>query len=80
MARNINIWTVNWHWTGKEVRTPQAEVDITIQWTDNAGEPHEHSETAGFPNCLQDLPVSWVREQMEDLILRAVQKRLGVDN
>lgn len=79
MARNVNVWITNWHWTGKDVRTPQAEVDIVIQWTDDTGESREHSETAQFPNCLQDVPVSWLREEIEDLILRAVRKRLEMD-
>lgn len=79
MARNVNVWIQNWRWTGSTIPTPQAAVDITIQWTNDVGEAREHSETAQFPNCLQDLPVSWVKEELEDLILRAVRKRLGVD-
>ena len=79
MASNINVWIQNWHWTGSDIPVPQAEVDVTIQWTDNAGEAHEHSETARFPKCLKDVPVAWLRDELEDLILRAVRKRLEVD-
>jgi len=79
MARNVNVWMTNWHWTGNDVPVPQAEVDIVIQWTSDTGELREHSVTARFPNCLQEVPVSWVKAELEDLILRAVRKRLGVD-
>lgn len=79
MAANVNVWITNWHWTGNSVPTPQAEVNITIQWTDDAGESHEHSETARFPNCLADVPVPWLKEMLEDLILRVVRKKLGIE-
>lgn len=79
MARNVNVWMTNWHWTGNDVPVPQAEVDIVVQWTDKDGESREHSVTARFPNCLQDVPVAWLKDELGDLILRAVRKRLGAD-
>lgn len=79
MARNINVWLTNWHWTGRDVPTPQAEVDIHIEWINEAGEPREHTETVRFPNILQDVPVKWVKEELTDLIYRAVRKKLNID-
>lgn len=79
MARNVNVYTENWRWTGQEVLTPQAKVDLTINWIDDDGAPHEWSGTATFPNDLQLVPVAWVREVIEDLMLRAARIQLGID-
>ena len=79
MARNVNVFTTNWQWTGNTVPTPQATVDIELHWKDNAGVDHEWSGVAMFPNDLQLVPVAWVKEALEELLLRAARKRLGVD-
>ena len=79
-ATNVNLWIQNWRWTGVNVQTPQAKVDLTLQWTAADGTPKSWSGTATFPNDLQLVPVEWVKEEMTDLLLRAVRKRLGMDD
>lgn len=76
---NVNIFTDGWHWTGVTVPTPQAEVTVRIEWLDEAGEQREHIETVRFPNILADVPVPWLKDRLEDLILRAVRRKLGMD-
>jgi len=78
MATNISIFIDNWQWTGSTVPTPQATVDVEIQWTNETG-PHTWSGTVRFPNDLADVPVAWVKEELEDLLIRAARKKLRVD-
>ena len=78
-GRNINAWIANWQWTGSDVPTPQATVDIRLEWIGGDDLPHEWEGTATFPNDLQLVPVAWVRDALEDLIVRAARKRLGID-
>jgi len=80
MGRNVNVYFEGWNWTGQDVLTPQAELDMRILWTDSDGVKHEHEETMRFPNILADVPLSWVKEALEDLMLRAVRKKVGVDD
>lgn len=79
MARNVNVWVTNWHWTGSDVPVPQAEVDLKLEWVDEDGAEHEWESTVTFPNDLQLVPVAWLKDELEDLILRVARKRLGVD-
>ena len=79
MARNVNVWLTNWHWTGVTVPTPQAEVDIRIEWINEAGEQREHTETVRFPDILRDAPRAWLRRKLEWLILEALRKKLNMD-
>ena len=79
MARSISVWFEGWNWTGQDVKTPQAELAIRIEWTDNTGGKHEHEETVRFPNILADVPVAWLKEEMQELMLRALRKKAGVD-
>lgn len=58
---------------------PQAEVDIHIKWVNEAGEQREHTETVWFPNILRDVPVKWLKRRLEELILRAISKKLNID-
>lgn len=79
MAHGVNLWITNWQWTGSTVPCPQATVDIDkIEWDNESGH-HTWSGTATFPNDLQDVPVAWLKEELEDLILRVLRKRLGID-
>lgn len=78
MARNVNVWMEGWHWPGITVPTPQAEVDIHIEWISEAGEQREHTETVQFPNILKDVPVPWLKDRLGELILRALRKKLGI--
>lgn len=77
---NVNVWISNWHATGIDVPVPQYEVDLTIEWNDRAGAPHSWTGTAVFPNDLQLVPVAWLKDVLEDLLLRCARKRLGVDD
>ncbi|MCK4958411.1 MAG: hypothetical protein KAT00_03405 [Planctomycetes bacterium] len=79
MARNVNQWITNWRWTGDNVPTPQAEVDVHIEWIADDGESHEWEGTVTFPNDLQLVPVAWVCEVLEELVVRALRKRLEMD-
>ena len=79
MARNVNVWIDGWRWTGQQVQTPQAEVNLRIEWTDNAGQQRQRIETVRFPNILADVPVAWLKQEMEDLMLRALRVKAGVD-
>ena len=79
MAQNVNVFLTDWHWTGQNVPCPQAEVDLEIHWTDEQGNDHQWSGTATFPNDLQLVPVEWLKDELESLLLRAARKRLGVD-
>ena len=76
----VNQWVTNWRWTGSNVQTPQAEVDVTIEWIDDADIPQTWSGTVTFPNDLQLVPVAWVKDALEELMMRALRKRLGIDD
>ena len=79
MARSVNVFETNWRWTGTNVQVPQAKVDITLQWIDDAGDPHEWTGEATFPNDLQDVPVAWVKDALERIMMAAARRKLGVD-
>lgn len=75
----VNLFITNWQWTGSNVQAPQATVDLEFHWTDNNGDAQQWSGQATFPNDLQLVPVAWVREAMEDLLIRVTRERLGID-
>ncbi len=77
---NVNTWITNWRATDKTIPVPQYKVDVTIQWVDTEGNPHEWSGTPTFPNDLQDVPAAWLKEMLTELILRVARKKLGVDD
>lgn len=77
--KNVNLFLTNWQWTGSDVPCPQATVDLELHWTDENGDAQTWSGTATFPNDLQLVPVEWVKEEVEDLLVRAARKRLGID-
>lgn len=79
MARNVNVWLTNWRATGITVPVDQYTVDIKIQWTADDGGQREHVETVRFPNVLRDVPVAWLKDELVNLILRCVRKKLGID-
>ena len=73
----MNVFIKNWHWTGQNVPVPQAEVDITLEWIDDAGQPHTWTGSPKFPNILAQLPQKWVKEALEELVLRAARYKFG---
>ena len=79
MPREVNVFITNWQATGQTVNTPQYSVDVRIDWTKNDGTADTRTATVRFPNVLAQLPVAWVKQEMEDLLLRAARKLAGVD-
>lgn len=79
MGTNINIYYSNWQKTGQKVLVDKWAADFTIQWTDDEGEKREWSGTITFPNDLALVPTKWVKEELQDLVIRAARKRLGID-
>jgi len=73
----MNVYINNWHGTGQDVPVPQYEVDLRLEWIDSDGQARTWEGTPRFPNVLADLPPSWVKDAMEDLIVRAVRYKLG---
>ncbi|KKN29617.1 hypothetical protein LCGC14_0842310 [marine sediment metagenome] len=80
MATNVNVWLTNWTNTGTTVPCPKYTVDLRIDWTATDGTPHTRTKTLMFPNDLQLVPASWLKEKLQDLMLRAARKRFGVDD
>lgn len=78
-ARNVNLFITNWQWTGSNIKTPQAGVDLEIHWIDGDSNPREWSGVATFPNDLQLVPVAWVKEAIEELLVRVARHQLGID-
>lgn len=78
-AQNVNVWFSGWRATGNTVNTPQYEVTVRYQWTDDAGVTHEDERTVRFPNVLAQLPAAWVKEEMQTLLLKAARKINKVD-
>ena len=79
MAHNVNVYITNWTDTGQTVSVDRWSVDITVQWTDDSGTDHENSDTYYFPNALSGVPLSRLREYMQEIILREARIQLGVD-
>ena len=76
---NVNIFTSGWVATGQTVPVPQYTQHVRILWTGNDGEPREHEETFTFPNDLQKVPVVWLNEQFQELLMKAIRHYLGID-
>lgn len=79
MASNVNIMLSGWRATGSNVSTPQYEQTVQVQWTDDAGVKHTQSQLVRFPNVLAQVPAAWAIEEINDLIVRAARKVIGVD-
>lgn len=80
MASNVNVAIGNWQSAGTVNNVPKYTIDISFEWIDKNGVSRSGSETVTFPNILAQLPASWVKEEMEELMLRALRKKLGVDD
>ena len=78
-GKHVNNFITNWQWTGSSVQTPQATVDLELQWTNEDGSPGQWAGIATFPNDLQLVPVAWIREELEDLLIRVARHQLGID-
>jgi len=78
-GKNVNIWITNWTNTGLTTPVPRWTADIAIEWTKGDGTPGTHSGTYTFPNVLAGVPLSRIRQYMEEIILREVRIQLGID-
>ncbi len=78
-AHNVNVSTSNWHATGQSVSVPQYEMTLHVDWMAPDGAPRTWQNTVTFPNDLQHVPNTWLKDALFDLMLRAARKRLGVD-
>lgn len=76
MAREVNVYTSNWRATGNDISVPQYAVDVTIKWIKDDGTSAERSETLRFPNFLQNLTNTELKEWLTELMLQEVRKRL----
>lgn len=79
MSHSVNVFIANWTNTGQTRRVDRWSVDVTLQWVDDAGASHEHNETLYFPDDLAGTPLNRLREYMQEIILRELRLRLGVD-
>jgi len=82
MAKNVNVFIDGFAATGSTVNFPQYEVNVTINWDDNAGVAQTRTETVLFPNILNDPAISnaWLKEHLMELMLAALREKAGVDS
>jgi predicted thioesterase len=84
MATNVNMWLSGWKATGQNVSTPQYEQTVRIDWTDKDGVARTKTATVRFPNILATLVSAglgeWVAHKVNDMLLEAGRKYLGVDD
>ena len=78
-GRNVSVWPTNWTNIGQTRRVDRWSVDIIVQWTNEAGVPQEHSGTYYFPDELATIPLSRLREYMQEIILKEARIQLGID-
>ena len=69
---NINIYTSNWKKTGKNISVPQYEMTILVDM-----DGQKISRTVQFPDCLNDLPVLYVKERITDLLTDYATIKVG---
>ncbi len=79
MARNVNLIVSDISPTGQQVQVDQYEVELTAQWIDADGQPHERTETVRFPNILAQVSGPWLRERLTGLVIDAAREVWGVD-
>lgn len=79
MARSVNFYPLTWRSTGINRTVAQRAVDITVNWVDNAGAPHTRTETVNFPDCLATFSAEELKEIGQEIIMKEIRKRLGVD-
>ena len=79
MARGVNVTLGKWRRTGNRVRVDQFAVDMSVSWTDESGIPRTWSGTVMFPDALALAPRTWSEEEVQDLAMRALFRRLKVD-
>ncbi len=79
MARNVNLFVTDIESTDQTVQVNQYAVELTAQWTGVDGQAHERTETVRFPNILAQVPNSWLREHLGELIIKAARETWGAN-
>lgn len=77
--RNVNVYLSNWHSTGQAVSVQQYEVTIRVDWIGQDNASHTRTETILFPNALAQVPTSWLKDELTDLLFRALRYRIEND-
>ena len=77
---NVNVFFSSWQATGTNVSTPQYRVVVQVDWTDANGVQQTATRTVLFPNFLAQVPAAWVKEEMEQLMVKAARKLIRVDD
>lgn len=80
MPRSVNLYIGNWQSLGIKVPVPQYSCDIRLVWTDDQGKDHERKGTWTFPNDLADVPLSRLREKIEEWLVEIARTKWDVDN
>jgi len=79
MTRNVNLIISEITPTGQTVNVDQYEIELTAQWTGADGQSRERTETVRFPNILAQVPGTWLKEELTDLLIRAARKKWEID-
>lgn len=79
MNGNVNVYFSGWQTTGTNVSVPQRRITVTVDWTDETGAQRTGTRTVLFPDFLAQVPAAWIRDEMEQLMVRAARKLLAVD-
>lgn len=78
MATNINIFYSNFS-LGTNVTIQRRLMDITVNWTDDAGQPQTRTRTITFPDDLALIPAGILRDELTDLMVRLARRIGGLD-
>ena len=79
MARSVSIFYSNFH-LGGNITIARRLVDVTFNWTDNAGNPHTVTRTFTFPGNLALIPATEREDMILQMALAAERRNQGVDN
>jgi len=78
MATNINIFHSNFR-LGTNVTLQRRLIDITVNWTNDAGQPQTRARAITFPDDLALIPTEVLKEELTDLMVRMARRIGGVD-
>ena len=78
MATNINVMYSNWR-IGTNVTIARRLVDVTVAYTNAAGQPQMKSGTITFPDILNQLSTDDLKELALDIVFRAYRRTQGID-
>jgi len=78
MPTNVNIFYSNFR-TATSVTIQRRLIDVTVNWTDNAGQPQTSTRTITFPDDLALIPPSVLKEELTALMVRMARRIGGTD-